>query len=60
MLGQRRRRWANIETALDECPAFARLSESPPARVATPEVLAVSRPAAGKMVFAEHGNCYYL
>ena len=23
MLGQRRRRWTNIETALDECPVFA-------------------------------------
>ena len=23
MLGQRRRRWANIETALGECPVFA-------------------------------------
>ena len=22
MLGQRRRRWANIETALGECPMF--------------------------------------
>ena len=25
MLGQRRRRWANIETALGECPVFARV-----------------------------------
>ena len=23
MLGQRRRRWANIETAMGECPVFA-------------------------------------
>ena len=23
MLGQRRRRWANIETVLGECPVFA-------------------------------------
>ena len=27
MLGQRRRRWANIETALDECPVFVVLDQ---------------------------------
>ena len=28
MLGQRRRRWANIKSALDERPVFAGMSEA--------------------------------